>query len=178
MLYAFVDKNHTFISTKPPYLTLDFLWMNSFYLHIIFGGIALFIGWLQFLSKLRIRKPVLHKTIGKIYVFSVFISSLSAIYLGFFANEGIVASIGFILLGIIWFTTTLKALLSIQKKKISDHQKWMIFSYAACFSAVTLRVYLPLLTVWFEAETAYKIVAWLCWVPNIILAFLISRSLK
>jgi len=53
----------------------------------------------------------------------------------------------------------------------------MIFSYAACFAAVTLRVWLPLLTIAMgEFNSAYRIVAWLCWVPNLIVAFLIVRN--
>jgi hypothetical protein len=53
----------------------------------------------------------------------------------------------------------------------------MIYSYAACFAAVTLRVWLPFLTLIFgEFVLAYKIVAWLCWVPNMIFAHLWVRK--
>ena len=55
----------------------------------------------------------------------------------------------------------------------------MFFSYAACFAAVTLRIWLPLLTIAMgESNSAYRIVAWLCWVPNIIVAILILRNKK
>lgn len=55
----------------------------------------------------------------------------------------------------------------------------MIYSYAACFAAVTLRIWLPLLTAAFLGDfiKAYTIVAWLCWVPNIIVAYFIVRRL-
>ena len=91
---------------------------------------------------------------------------------------GIVASSGFISLGLVWLVTTYLAFSSIKKGQIVQHQKWMIYSYAACFAAVTLRIWLPLLTLAFgEFLTAYKIVAWLCWVPNILVAFLLVRRL-
>jgi len=52
----------------------------------------------------------------------------------------------------------------------------MIYSYAECFAAVTLRIWLPLLTlVLGEFLTAYRIVAWLCWVPNILFAYIWGR---
>ena len=57
--------------------------------------------------------------------------------------------------------------------------KFMIFSFAACFAAVTLRIWLPILTsIMGEFNSAYRIVAWLCWVPNIIVAFFIVRNAK
>ncbi len=47
----------------------------------------------------------------------------------------------------------------------------MIYSYAACFAAVTLRLWLPMLTALFhDFKTAYRIVAWLCWLPNLAVA--------
>jgi hypothetical protein len=48
----------------------------------------------------------------------------------------------------------------------------MIYSYGACLAAVTLRFWLPLLTVGFQLDfsVAYPIVAWLSWVPNLIVA--------
>jgi hypothetical protein len=43
-------------------------------------------------------------------------------------------------------------------------------SYALTFSGVTLRIWLPLLMIPFEFETAYPMVAWLAWVPNLLVA--------
>jgi len=55
----------------------------------------------------------------------------------------------------------------------------MIYSYAACFAAVTLRIWLPLLMITLgDYLFAYRIVAWLCWVPNIIAAYFIVKTLK
>jgi hypothetical protein len=56
----------------------------------------------------------------------------------------------------------------------------MIYSYAACLAAVTLRIYLPLLTFLFQDfNKAYSLVAWLCWIPNIIVAhYIIKKNQK
>lgn len=88
-----------------------------------------------------------------------------------------IPSSGFVSLGVIWFSTTLWAYLLIRKRRIDQHQKMMIYSYAACFAAVTLRLWLPILIPIFgDFIIAYKIVAWLCWVPNMAVAYLITRK--
>jgi hypothetical protein len=48
----------------------------------------------------------------------------------------------------------------------------MIRSYALTFAAVTLRIWLPLFQNGFGMEfiSAYVIIAWLCWVPNLLWA--------
>jgi hypothetical protein len=49
----------------------------------------------------------------------------------------------------------------------------MVYSYAMCFAAVTLRIWLPLLLLIFgDFETSYRIVAWLCWLPNLLFAYI------
>jgi hypothetical protein len=177
-IYFFKERSFGLLSSKSNELLANALWNTAFYTHIIFGGIALLIGWLQFNTALRLRNPSKHRTIGKIYIVSVLSSSLASIGLGFFATGGFITSTGFICLGIIWFSTTLLAYLKIRKMQVEQHRRLMIYSYAACFAAVTLRIWLPLLVIIFEDFiVAYSIVAWLCWVPNLLVANLIVRKL-
>ncbi|MDR6843445.1 DUF2306 domain-containing protein [Flavobacterium granuli] len=175
-IYFLIDRKFGLLSSKSAELLTDTFWNISFYIHIILGGVALLIGWTQFSSKIRKWNLTLHKQIGKIYLASVILSSITGIYIAFFATGGFVCSLGFICLGIIWFYTTLKAYLYIKDKQIEQHQKMMVYSYAACFAAVTLRIWLPLLTmIYGDFVKAYIMVAWLCWIPNLIFASLITR---
>jgi len=178
IIYFVMDRTFGLLSSKSDALLQDNLWNIGFYTHIIFGGIALLIGWIQFSKKLRLKNVTIHRNIGKLYIITVLASSIAGIYIGFFATGGIVSELGFILLGLIWFSTTLGAFLAIKKGNIKKHQKLMIYSYATCFAAVTLRIWLPILITIYEGEfvPAYRIVAWLCWVPNIIVAFFITRK--
>jgi uncharacterized membrane protein len=179
ILYFIVDRTFGLLSSKSEVLLQDSLWNTGFYAHIVFGGFALLIGWIQFSKKLRLKNIKLHRNIGKLYVIAVLISGISGVYIGFFATGGIVSALGFISLGLIWLYTTVKAYITIRQKNIVLHQKYMIYSYAACFAAVTLRIWLPLLTLFFgEFIIAYKIVAWLCWMPNITVAYFITKKLK
>ena len=178
LMYLFVSKEYTFLSTKSVEILKDQLWRIFFMLHVSFGGLSLLIGWIQFIQKVRLQKPSIHRIVGFVYILSVLISAISGIYIGIYANFGIISSLGFISLGIVWLLTTILAFIEIKKGNINAHQKWMIFSYAACFSAVTLRIYLPLLNMLFDGDIAYSTVAWLCWVPNMAVAYLIVRKLK
>lgn len=173
IIYFFFDRRFGLLSSKSVELFNDNLWNIAFYGHITLGGLALLIGWLQFSNKLRIMKTKLHRTIGKIYVISVFISGICSLFIALYATGGIISILGFFSLGLIWLTTTILGFKEIKKGNIELHEKFMIFSYAACFAAVTLRVWLPLLTIAIgEFISAYRIVAWLCWVPNLIVAYL------
>ena len=63
-----------------------------------------------------------------------------------------------------------------RRADIRTHQMWMLCSYAVLFSAVTLRIELPILaSVATHFTTAYRIVAWSCWVPNLAWAILYAR---
>jgi hypothetical protein len=54
----------------------------------------------------------------------------------------------------------------------------MVRNFALTFAAVTLRLWLPVSTVSGVAfELAYPVIAWLCWVPNLVAAeFFLERS--
>lgn len=180
-LVFLISNNHfPILDGKSQEILSDVIWNISFYSHISLGGIALLIGWSQFSEKFRNKYLQLHRVIGKIYVGSVLLSAIGGIYIGFFTTGGIISKVGFISLGIIWFYTTLKAFLEVKKGRIEQHKKMMIYSYAACFAAVTLRLFLPLLMVLFnEFIPAYQVVAWLCWVPNLLVAhFIILKKTK
>ena len=172
VVYFFVADKFGLLYSKSDALLANTLWNIGFYGHITFGGLALLTGWSQFSKKLRNKRLQLHRNLGKIYVGSVLISGICAVGIGFFATGGWVSALGFVLLGLIWLYTTLSAYAAIRRKDMALHQGMMIYSYAACFAAVTLRIWLPLLQFTFgEFLIAYKIVAWLCWVPNMIFAF-------
>lgn len=177
-LYFLIDRKFGLLGLKSNEVLTNIVWNTAFYVHILLGGLALLIGWVQFNSKIRNRNLKLHKQIGKIYIIAVLLSSIAGFYIAFFATGGFVASLGFICLAVIWFYTTFTAYTSIRNKQVEQHQKMMIYSYAACFAAVTLRIWLPLLTALFgDFIPAYITVAWLSWVPNLIVAHQIIRRI-
>ena len=144
-------------------------WQISFNTHIIFGGLALLIGWMQFMPKFRNRNLKLHRLVGVLYILAIVLSGLAGLYLAFYAEGGLVAKLGFGGLALAWLFTTGQAYISVKKRNIEAHKRWMIRSYALTFAAVTLRIWLPLFqyAIGMDFITAYVIIAWLCWVPNL-----------
>ncbi|MDR6515986.1 DUF2306 domain-containing protein [Chryseobacterium camelliae] len=179
LLYAFVESKYTFLSSKSPEVLHNIIWKTAFLAHIIFGGLALFIGWRQFGPSFRSKYTGLHRVIGKIYVTAAIISSVSAVYMGFYANGGLVSETGFIILGITWLMTTAIAVAKIRNGQVIQHQQLMTYSYACAFAAVTLRIWYPLLIrMTGDPVNSYSIVAWLCWVPNVLTAYFLNRSVR
>nr|WP_298999978.1 DUF2306 domain-containing protein [uncultured Allomuricauda sp.] len=177
LLYLVADSKIGLLQSKSDELLANDLWNIGFYGHIIFGGVSLITGWSQFSQKLRRKRLQLHRNLGKIYVTAALVSGICGIYIGFYATGGPIASMGFVILGVIWLFTTIKAYIAIRNKDLSLHQGMMIYSYAACFAAVTLRIWLPVLTATIgNFIIAYRIVAWLCWVPNIVFAYFWVRK--
>lgn len=177
-IYFLIDEKFGLLNSKSDALLSTSIWRIGFYTHIILGGIALSIGWAQFSKKIRNRNPKLHRAIGKVYVVAVLLSGTAGIGIGFYATGGLIPALGFISLGLLWLYTTIMAYIHIKKGRILSHQKCMMYSYAACFAAVTLRIWLPLLIFTFGSFTiAYPIVAWLSWVPNLVVAYFLTKRL-
>jgi uncharacterized membrane protein len=178
--YAVFDMSQGLLASKTPEVREAMGWQVTFYTHIYFGALAMLAGWSQFIKRVRTKYLKLHRVLGKVYLLAVLLSGSAGLYIAFYATGGLSAMLGFAALALGWLFTAWKAYTSIKHKNVDDHQYWMIRSYALCFAAVTLRLWLPLFQFGFGLDFifAYRIIAWLCWVPNLIVAEMIVRSLK
>lgn len=139
-------------------------------LHAALAGTALIIGPFQFLPAVRKRRG-LHRALGKVYVASGLVSGLAGLILAFGSTAGPIAGLGFGALAVAWILCTGQAWRMAQARRFDDHRRWMIRSFALTFSAVTLRLYLPLSQIMgIEFLYAYRAIAWLAWVPNLMVA--------
>lgn len=175
VLYWLVDMSQGFLGGKPEGVLNSFTWNWLFYQHISMGAISMLTGWTQFSEKIRKKNIALHRSLGKVYVVAVLLSGAAGLYLAFFATGGAIAGFGFGTMAVLWLSTTAMAFLTIKKGKVCAHQNWMVRSYALCWAAVTLRLWLPGLQAvgGMEFIPAYLLVSWLCWVPNLVVAELI-----
>ncbi len=178
--YFLFDMSNGLMSSKSAQLLGNRLWQVGFYTHITLGGLALLSGCTQFLSGLRQKRLSLHRSLGKVYVAAVMLSGVAGLGIAFAASGGVWAQMGFAALGFLWLYTTAKAFLAIKKRDITEHQNWMTRSYALCFGAVTLRLWMPLFlgALGMSFDFAYPIIAWISWVPNLLVAEWIIRSAK
>ena len=143
------------------------------------GIVALSLGAWGFWGTFRNRYLSLHRWLGRVYLLAVLVGGTAGFYMALTAFGGLPARIGFGMLALLWLTTGATAYLRIRRGNVRLHREWMIRSYALTFSAVMLRVWLPLfMALGYEFPEAYVTVAWLCWVPNLLVAELIVGSGK
>jgi uncharacterized membrane protein len=169
-----------FLLTKQGILHVD-IWRWSFYTHITTSFFVLLFGVFQFFKVLQTRYAGWHRALGKVYVLLVvFISAPSGLVMGFYANGGILAKTSFVIISLLWWWFTFKAYLDIRKRNILSHRANMMRSYALTLSALSLRLYVLVLPfiIHMHAKEMYTLVAWLSWVPNLLVAEWIVRRKK
>jgi len=146
--------------------------------HAAFAGVALVVGPWQFAGWLRRRWIGVHRWLGRVYCLAVALGWIASLPIAAHAATGRIASLGFLALGAVWIGTTAMGYFTIRAGRVAAHREWMILSYALTAAAITLRIYLPL---WMAVDgrftVGYPVIAWACWVPNLIFAgWLIRRE--
>jgi uncharacterized membrane protein YozB (DUF420 family) len=156
-------------------------YLPAFYSHIFISSIILLVGFFQFSKKIYSNRGQ-HKALGKVYVFGVlFFAAPGAYVMTLFVNRGAGVFASFLMQNTLWVAFTLTAWLFVLKGNITHHVKMMRRSYALAFGAVTLRFYIWLFSTFGHGvgfEHNYLIIAFLSWVPNLLVAELINRYYK
>lgn len=140
--------------------------------HVLGSGVALTIGGFQFLPWLRARHLALHRWLGRTYLVAVLIGGIGGLVIAGQADGGLTGRVGFSLLAVVWLVSGWQAYTAVRSGDTAAHRVWMIRNFALTFAAVTLRAYLGIFTGAMGIPFAgfYPLVAWLCWVPNLVVA--------
>lgn len=148
------------------------------YTHVFAAMVALLLGPCQFSTRLRSRRLQLHRWMGRVYLgVGVLAGGLSGLYISQFAFGGLAAKLGFAALAVCWLYTGTRAFLAIRRRAVDEHRRWMVRNFALTFAAVTLRIYIPAsMVAGVEFAAAYAFIAWLCWVPNLLVAELLFNT--
>lgn len=181
--------SENFNNATTRYATESTLRYVGLFVHAFAGGIALLLGPFQFLDGFRKRKPSVHRWMGRIYLVSILIGGLSAFIIAPGMISGLVGEVGLLSLAVLWLWTGWNAYSSIRKGDVKSHREWMIRSFALTFAAATLRLWLgtliatqlPFLQTRYSGDfdalfvEVYRVVMWLSWVPNLIVAEMIIQ---
>ena len=143
--------------------------------HIFASAVALALGPAQFSQRLRQRRPALHRWIGRVYLgVGVGVGGVAGLVMAMHASGGAWARVGFASLALAWLATGVLAYRAARRREFAAHRRWMVRNFALTFAAVTLRIYLPSAFVAGIAfERSYPVIAWLCWLPNLLVAELV-----
>jgi uncharacterized membrane protein len=161
-----------FLSFKQDYIGIP-LWRMAFYTHVFSSVLALAAGLTQFSGHVLKNHRRLHRIVGWIYVVDILIINFpAAMIMAYYANGLLPSKIAFTILDCLWFWFTYKAVIAARHRKIDEHKRFMIRSYALTFSAITLRSWKIILasTLHPDPLTLYMIDAWMGFVPNLLLA--------
>jgi uncharacterized membrane protein len=109
-------------------------------LHGLTGLTALTTGTLQMSSRLRTRKPALHRTLGNTYIIAVCLSAPIAIYIGVSALEPVTIHVEQVFQGGLWLACALVAWACARLRQMALHRDWMIRSYGFTLVFVLSRV--------------------------------------
>ncbi|KAJ5407750.1 hypothetical protein N7509_001633 [Penicillium cosmopolitanum] len=142
------------------------------YIHIIAGGVAMLLGPIQFVEKVRRLYPSVHRWVGRVYAAAIFASGLCGLQVSMDSNAYPIGDYGFAILAILWMATMTMGLRTIWSGDVSGHREWMIRNFALTYAAVMLRWQLALMILFYRMTlpAALTIAAYSCWIPNIIFA--------
>ena len=178
--FAFDDQT-AFLRIKQ-WVINNSVWKTAFYVHVITSCFSIIAGFTQFSKQIQRKNPALHRTMGKMYVVVVLLfSGPSGFIMALYANGGIVSQAAFTILSVLWMYCTFKAFDFARKRNFTEHEKFMIRSFALTLSAITLRAWKYIIVFAFRPAPmdAYMIVAWLGWIPNLVIAEIyINRYIK
>jgi len=157
----------------------------AFYVHVIFGGLALLLSPVQFVARLRAAAPHVHRTCGRVVFASIGLAGVAGAVLSTTNLAGPIGTAGFGALAVLWAGVAVMALRAIRRGDVDAHRGWVIRTFALTYAAVTLRLWLGLLigvqvgaagvAEQLAFDRAYAVVPFLCWVPNVIVAELYLR---
>ncbi|MBP1153658.1 MULTISPECIES: DUF2306 domain-containing protein [unclassified Paenibacillus] len=116
------------------------IWLTVMYIHVGFACVAMASGLINLSTRSYEKHRRFHRVNGYVYVSSVLFVVLTSGYMAPYATGGKISSMGFNLLNILWLVITTTALIHIFKKRILQHRRWMIRSYAFCFTNMLIHL--------------------------------------
>ena len=136
------------------------LWM-----HLAGGALAMVLGALQFIARLRNRWPRIHRWTGRFYLLAMLIGITGASGLVATSPAPAAIRIAFAATGIAWVSTAAAGFVAIRRKRTDVHRRWMIRNYLVTLAPATFRLALLLPGVMALASPIVMIpvLLWLSW---------------
>lgn len=156
-------------------------WRLAFFIHIFCSLPLILAGTLQVIPAIRKRYLRFHSLLGKVYVYVIlFLAAPSGFILAIYANGGTWAQASFTLLSLSWWIFTFLGWRAMKRGDERQHRAHMFRSYALTLSAIALRSYVFLIPAFWgiNGKEMYVLVAWLSWVPNLLMVELVLGFLR
>ena len=164
-----------FLRVKQDEIALDY-YKVAFFTHVYTSIFLMLLGFLQFSKTIKRKYFMIHRWSGRLYaVIILFLSGPSGLVMSYHANGGTFSKIAFVILSVLWMSFTFLSVYCILKKDVKNHQKFAIRSFALTVSAISLRLFKYIIVFLFQPlpMDVYRIVAWLGWTFNLLIAEII-----
>jgi uncharacterized membrane protein len=115
------------------------VWLNVLHIHIGVASLAMVTGAINFSNKIQRRYRKFHRMNGYLYILSVFAVCGTSGFMAPYATGGRINSMAFNFMNIIWMLITVTAFIQIKRKQVNKHRKWMVRSYAFCFTNLLIK---------------------------------------
>lgn len=169
--YLNLDSDYGFLRLKRNAIETGW-YLPAYYAHVIVAAVILLIGFFQVHPTLGLRWRNIHRALGKVYVGGIlFFAAPGGLVMSLFIGRGPVVQASFVLQCTLWFIFTWIAYIRIRERDIQSHRQWILRSFALTLAAITLRIYVFLGSWSFDLThpTSYATIAWLSWVPNVLI---------
>ncbi|MFN3402745.1 MAG: DUF2306 domain-containing protein [Cytophagaceae bacterium] len=176
--YFSFDDHTAFLRIKQ-WIIHNSVWKTAFYVHVISSCFTLLAGFTQFSGNFLRKYPMLHRYLGRLNgAVILLLSGPSGLIMALYANGGLLSQSAFFILSILWLAFTYLAYHYARSGDIPRHRKFMVRSFALTLSAITLRGWKLLIVLAFRPHPmdAYTLVAFLGWIPNLIIAEIYIRK--
>ena len=111
-------------------------------LHFITGGVILILGSIQLIEAIRVRYPVFHRWIGRIYVLSSLLTAIGGLI--FIIAKGTIGgpvmNIGFSLYGLLMLMAAIETYRHAVAGRIDKHRAWALRLYALAIGSWLYRM--------------------------------------
>ena len=110
--------------------------------HFAAGGIVLILGCIQLVKAVRINYPLLHRIIGRIYVFASVAAAIGGLVFIFTKGTigGLIMDIGFTGYGILTFIAAIATIHFARAKNFDQHRAWAIRLFALAIGSWLYRM--------------------------------------
>lgn len=136
--------------------------------HMVAGGLAVILTPLQVSRMWRRGDRRKHVYLGWALVPIVTIAALTTPPISFNMSYPLWSELGFALGSVAWFGALVMGIWHIRRRNFEMHKRWMVMMAALSFGAVSFRLQLPILRLFWDMDVVFPYLGWTCWVPNVI----------
>src|SRR6201991_2349473 len=115
--------------------------------HVMFASVAMGAAVVQIWPRLRTRRPVLHRRVGRIYVYTAIPAAACAMVIGAATPFGPFLAVSNVFLASLWLWFTINGYLAARQRRIAQHRRHMLRSATLALSIITNRIWTTVLVI-------------------------------